>query len=65
LCADDFEESLALCSVHNERVLAPSFYSLATPENNGACRNAEFRCSGKYGVILTVIAGGLNAPQLK
>lgn len=37
----------------------------ATPENNGARRNAEFWCPGKYRVILTVIAGGLNVPQLK
>lgn len=36
-----------------------------TPGNNGAHRNAEFRCPGKYRVILTVIAGGLSAPQLK
>lgn len=32
----------------------------ATPGNNRPRRSAEFRCPGKYRVILTVIAGGLT-----
>lgn len=63
--AGGFEELLALCSLHNERVLTLSPYSRQRLEIMEPAAMQNFGAPGKYRVILTVNAGGLSAPQLK